>query len=464
MTAQTQPDRAQYRLIITRRGATEILLSKQLSGCALPNIEVFARARVAEQLVSGAKEKCRLETYCLSTGNLPTSPEHSSPDRYGVMEAVRNNDAPPPSATWISSAEAASNGMLPPADHTAVRSSLEDLNRHIARPEAGPFARPGWIEELFDWVQNQIEPLGLNLTGAFHQLNAAPTFSLMRIETTGAAVWFKATGEPNKRERGISVALDRLFPAYVPRLMSIHPIWNGWIAEEIAGPTLEDSSRVESWVAATKALAELQIASVAKIDVLLENGCRDLRLHLLADQIEPFLRTVRELMAIQTNQPPQILTDSEIAVLGNRLSDALGELHKYGIPSTLGHLDPNPRNIIASPGGCCFLDWAEGSVTHPLFTFEYLREHARRAFPEPHSVTQTVVEAYLQPWRSFLSPETLTQAMSISSLLAVFACAVSANAPESLRNPTFAGYFRSLARRAYREAEKLAARSDRCLA
>jgi hypothetical protein len=466
MSAPTQPDRAQYRLIITRRGATEILLSKQLSGCSLPSVEVLAGSRVALQLVAGAEQKCQLETYCLLTGDVATSLPHSLPDRYAVMESRCRTDDAPPETMWASPAAAISELTLTAADQGAIRGSLDDLHSHIAAPQTGPFARPDWIDELFRWVQEQIEALDLRLTGEFQQLNASPTFSLLRMETTGAAVWFKATGEPNTRELGISVALDRLFPGYVPRVLGVYPRWNGWLTGEIAGRTLDDCADVGAWAGAARALAELQIASVAKTDRLLENGCRDLRLDQLGHEIEPFLARTQELMAIQTRPSPRILTDSEIRVLGDRLSDALAELRNYGIPNTLGHLDPNPRNIIVSPQACGFLDWSEGSVTHPLFTFEYLCEHARRAFAQPDGVREALVAAYLEPWRSFFSPEVIAQTMSLSPLLAVFACAVNANAyfSEAFRNPTFAGYFRSLVRRAHREAEKMAARSDRCLA
>jgi Phosphotransferase enzyme family len=466
MAVQTQPDRAQYRLIITRRRAIEILVSKRFSGSALPCIEVLAHARLAAQLVAGAKQKCNLDTYCLSIGSLPALREDPCPDKFALMEAVRQDDPVPPNVTWISSIEAVSGDVLLPTDQLAVRSSLEDLDRHAASPEAGPFARSGWIKELFRWVCNQIDPLGLSPTGAFEQLNASPTFNLMRIETTGAAVWFKATGQPNKRELGISVALDRLFPGHVPRVLGVHPIWNGWLSEELKGPALDDSADVRVWAGAARALADLQIAAISRTEALLESGCRDLSLHQLVDQIKPFLARVRELMALQTKQSPQILNNSEIGALGERLNDALNELHKRRIPATLGHLDPNPRNIIAAPNRYGFLDWAEGSVTHPFFTFEYLCEHARRAFAEPDSVAERLAAAYIEPWQSFFSSESIKQAMSISPLLAVYACALNTNAhsPEAFRNPARAGYFRSLARRAHREAEKLATRSDRCLA
>jgi hypothetical protein len=421
---------------------------------------------LAKQLVAGIKQNYRLETYCLSVNSSPTSCEGVSPSTHAVIEALRQDDEAPAGMVWISAAALESQSAFLAADEAVVRNSLADLNRHIAEPEVGPFARPGWIDELRDWVREQIDPLGVRLTGKFQQFNASPTFSLIRIETTGAAVWFKATGEPNAHERPISIALHRFFPNYVPRILGVHPIWNGWLTEEAPGSTLDDLPSVRAWVEAARALAELQIASVAKTQVLLESECKDLRVHELARQIEPFLTRVRELMAKQTKHPPPILTDSEIDVLGDGLRKAFSELEQYRLPYTLGHLDPNPRNIIVSPESCCFLDWAEGCVTHPLFTFEYFREHSQRCLPQTNALTEKLVAAYIEPWKSFVSPNTLRQAMSISPLLAVFACAVADKRwhyPETLCDPSLAGFFRSLARRAHREAVETAARSDRCL-
>jgi hypothetical protein len=52
----------------------------------------------------------------------------------------------------------------------------------------GPFGRLGWFPDLQRWVQDQIGTQGLHLNGRFRQLNACPTFSLIRFETDGPAV------------------------------------------------------------------------------------------------------------------------------------------------------------------------------------------------------------------------------------------------------------------------------------
>lgn len=463
MATEMRSDRTQYSLIITRRKASEILLSAQHLRWSLPQVEVPDGVRVTGQLLSRIKREYHLDTYCFWSKSMPPSPEVCCRNKYAVLEALHQNDETHPATMWISSARAASETAFAPVDRAAISSSLEDLDRYIAEPGKGPFAKPGWIQELFCWVRDQIEPFGLHTTGKFEQLNASATFSLVRIETTGGAVWFKATGEPNVQELPISVALHRLFPNYVPRILGVHPSWNGWLSEEVQGQK-PDAADARAWAEVAKALAELQIASASHTDTLVESGCKDMRAEQLAGQIDPFLVRVNELMAVQTSNPPQILTESELQFLGDCLRGAFYETQRNRIPWTLAHLDFNPGNIVVSPTRCCFLDWAEGCVAHPFLTFEYLREHARRLLPRP--LTEKLVAAYLGPWQSLFSAESLALAMSNSPLLAVFACAVNVNLrwPHVLCNPASAGYLRSLARRAYREATKLATRSNRCLA
>jgi hypothetical protein len=460
-----QPDRARYRLIITRRRAAEILLSKKPSGCSLPVLEVLAGSRVAEQLVAGTKQECRLQTYCLSTGTLPTSTQESSLDRYAVMEVVRHDDDTPTDAIWISSEEVASNATLLLADRTAVHSSLEDLNRYTAQPEAGPFARPGWIEELFGWVQDQIKPLGLRLGGGFRQLNASPTYSLVRLETTGAAVWFKAAGHPNSHELPISLLLSRLFPRYVPAILGVHALWNGWLSTEVPGTSLDEITDCSAWERVARDLAGLQIASVGRSAELLEAKCRDLRLPRLVELIDPFLARMDELMAAQEKQSPAPLTGRELALLGDQLRDGCSLLQSLGLPDTLSHLDFNPGNIIVSPDRCVFLDWAEAYVGHPFLTFEYLLEHLRRSHPGKTSQESAARFAYAERWNSLYPLGVISEAMAVTPLITVLAYAVCVQGFADSRpddDPRLGAFLRALTRRMRLEASAYRERREQC--
>jgi hypothetical protein len=136
------------------------------------------------------------------------------------------------------------------------------------------------------------------------------------------------------------------------------------------------------------------------------------------------------------------------------------------LTDTLGHMDFNPGNVIGSPDGCVFLDWAEAYVGHPFFTFEYLREHLFRSHPVQNAWQSQVTSCYLEPWSAFGSMDEASRPLEITPLLAVFAYALSNNTWQDsnrLQNPKIAGYFRSLVRRMQREAQIWDERRQRCL-
>jgi hypothetical protein len=464
MTAQIEPDRLQYRLIITRRRATQVLLSAQPAGRSLPRLNVHDRARLAPQLIAGVKENYHLEAYCLSMNSFSPSVEQRSCERYAVMEALDHTSEAPPGTSWVSSATVASNGTLLPADQEGVGRALADLDRYIAQPERGPFARPGWIEELFAWVRNQLEPLALHVTGRFQQLNASPTFSLMRIETTGDAVWFKATGEPNAHELPVSLTLARLFPENVPTILGVHPSWNGWLLPELPGTSLDEVTECSAWERVTEGLAQLQIASMERKSELMQCGLNDLRLSKLAELIDPFLARMSDLMAAQEKQHPLPLTDRELFLLGNRLRGACSLLHSFGVPDALGNVDFNPANIMFSIERSIFLDWAEAYWGHPVFTLEYLLQHFRRRHL-PLSWESQLKSSYARSWLSVCSAEALSETLSVAPLVAVFAyvvAGVSWRDPERFRDQRVAGYLRSMTRRIEREASLLRERLEQC--
>jgi hypothetical protein len=453
-----------YRLIVTRRNASEILLFRNGSGRAMPQVEIHPNQRLAEQLTGEVSRAWGVEGYCLLIPNLPTCSRDGTP-KYAVMEFVRQKDDAPTETFWLR--RVAVDCCVGSSEARLIQHAIEELDRYATNEEPGPFARPGWLEELFRWTQEQIAPLGLRLTGAFQQLNASPTFSLIRLETEGGAVWFKATGEPNFHELRVTVALARLFPRSVPQILGVHRRWNGWLSAEVAGTSLDQITDFSAWERVADELAELQIASIGKTTELLETAhLKDLRLPRLAECVDPFLSRMGELMAAQQKQSPAPLVQSEFQTLARGLKDSCALLESFRLPNTLGHIDFNPGNILVTKDRCVFLDWAEACVMNPLLTFEYLREHMARSGIQKPAGGECLAAAYLRPWTSFHSPHELRRALALSPLIAVFAYAVandSWRSPDLVRDSRHAGYFRSLTRRMYREAICMAERSELCL-
>jgi hypothetical protein len=318
---------------------------------------------------------------------------------------------------------------------------------------------------LQGWVEEVIGPLGFHLTGSISQLNASPSFSLVRFETSGPAVWFKAVGEPNLREFPITLEVARLFPQYLPPILAARPEWNGWLALEFEGANLSETQDIRHWKAAASALAKLQIESIGRFGTLVDWGARDLRASALLKLVRPFLDSMGRLMEKQTKVPPAVLSRSELMLLGEQIEEALTLNADLGIPDALGHLDLNPGNVIVSECQCAFLDWAEAYVGNPFFSFQYLVEHFRRMAGVDVTAESGLISTYDEEWQSVVSPESLQEALALAPMLAVFAHGAATDAwadQARLQDPQVAGYLRSLTRRMHREANRLRDRSALC--
>jgi len=450
------------RIILFRGSGSEVWLSSNGTHRALPQLEVARWQRVTEHLTARLTET--LGHAAVSLFSFEATPDQlaAGPIRYEVMEELGSNGEAPLKGNW---------GSLAELDATAFRDSndLSALWRAVAQCNVNthccPFGKLGWFEDVRRWVREVIEPLGMRLVDRFRQLNASPAFSLIRFETEGPAVWFKAVGQPNLREYSVTLALARLLPRFLPRLIAARPEWNGWLALEADGTLLADQSGPAAWVAAAHALAELQIDSLGKSLHLLEAGARDLRPRTLADRIEPFFPLIAQLMQQQAKVPPKPLSRDELQKLSACVLAALTILEDADFPSALGSLDINPGNLVCTPTGSVFLDWAEAFVGHPFLTFQYFLEHFRRIFGETRVKETQLVASYCSPWLALVSDSAIRRALEAAPLAAVFAYATRDEPwtdPRKLNQPRIAGYLRSLTRRMDCEARTLARRNMPC--
>jgi hypothetical protein len=465
MFSPTQLD--SFHVVIIRDGS-EILVERSALGLRLPVITIPPHKRPAEELTAATESRWNLKTYCLFT--LPSGDPRSIRST-AVLELCSPCDAPPEGLDWHATASLSQQDFDDGESYSVIERALAALDDNRSVELQGPFGRTGWLELVTEWTASQAAAVGLRLSGAFRQLNASPTFSLMRFETDGPALWFKAVGEPNLREYSITLALSKNFPSHVPRMIAARANWNAWLSLEAEGAPLRECSAVKVWARAAGALASLQIASFGQTLHMIDAGCRDVRPPTLLSLTGPFFEVMSLLMAQQTKPSPTPLSRAELLELQGNLEDTLSELLHSEIPNTVGHLDVNPGNIISNGRDCVFLDWAEGSAGHPFLTFRYLLEHFQRSHPGRDPADRSLTAAYVRSWRSFASPKEISRALRLSSLLAVFAyatCGDSWRDPNLLERPKAAAYLRSLTRRMKREADILSVseneRNVSCLA
>ncbi len=464
MATAKQNECETYRVIVPGKSGTEVLLASNSDRFALPAVEIPRWQRVAENLTAAVNTEWGEEVICLFEPDVSPS-ENTTGIHYQAAEHWCTSGRPKVPTQWIPISALSRDSVTGASDYLAIQQSIALCSAEGESP-SGPFARLGWFKELNEWVETVIELLGFHLNGNFRQLNASPSFSLVRLETNGPALWFKAVGEPNQKEFSITCTLAQLFPNCIPVVLAARPDWNGWLTREAAGKLLCEVREDALWQRAAAALAELQIDSIDHCAGILGTGARDLGAAELSKLIQPFMESMAELMERQTKVPPVALGRAELLLLGDRIQSALDALEVLGIPETLGHLDLNPGNIIVSPSRCTFLDWAEAYVGNPFFSLEYLREHLRRTSGTDSAVETKLVEAYCAQWEQVVPIAAVVGGLELAPLIAVFVYAAGSNAwedAERLEEPAAAGYFRSLTRRMHREATALESRRSLCL-
>jgi hypothetical protein len=453
---QPESDREACRVIVLGRDRESVLQRLHPTGFLLPSVEVPRWQRQAEHLTTALRRSFGCDALCLFTPKNLSSGIGSNGIHYEVMELIED-EGRASGTVWEPIRSLTEHSFQDKAEFRMIEACLKELDCHEQDPSS-PFVKRGWFAELRNWAAKIICPLGLELTGRFRQYNASHSFSLIRFETSGPAVWFKAVGEPNRREFPITLKLTELFPTFTSEILGAKPEWNGWLSREAVGTSLGDTKQIALWERAARDLARLQLESIPSSEAIFDSGAHDLRPAALMASVDPFFDLLAQLMDEQTKIPPPALSRQELSLLKLRIQDSLALLEELRILNTLGHLDLNPWNIIVLADRSVFIDWAEAYVGHPFFSSQYFLEQFRRTDFASAELESRLMEAYKEPWQNVLSAELVDEALTLAPLAAVFACAAGAGAwrdRRRLQDQSLGGYFRSLARRMNREAVQL---------
>ena len=258
MCKSIQAEMEHWRVILLRQNASELLVFQTVSGLNLPRVDIPAHGRVAQSLNAQVKARWGLDVYSLYP--LPATNVSGATVPYHVIEALGHETPTPHEARWISITDVKEGCFVEFRDFAAVQTWIDNLARGNTNGHRSPFEKPGWFPVLRSLIQEAIQAVPLTLSGGFLQLNASPCFSLIRFETDSDAISFKAVGEPNLREYGVSQTLARLFPSYVPKILATKPEWHGWLMEDAGGTSLNETLKVAVAVVPSALVAVMRTA------------------------------------------------------------------------------------------------------------------------------------------------------------------------------------------------------------
>ena len=211
METQEQSERETCHVIVFGLDGDDVLLKVTESGFVFPPVEIPRWERLAENLTAALRRDWGCDAVCLFSPN--DASQDGNPDgyHYEVMECWREQHLD--GTDWKPVHSLTADSFQDEAEFRILTQCLHELDGYGHDPSS-PFAQRRSLTRVRGWADDAIRPLGLKLGASFRQYNASPSFSLIRFETNGTAVWFKGVGQPNLREFPITLKLAELFPIY----------------------------------------------------------------------------------------------------------------------------------------------------------------------------------------------------------------------------------------------------------
>lgn len=304
--------------------------------------------------------------------------------------------SPPPGLRWFGSAGLPA---LPPEQAAAAEAWFAASPRLPAGP---PWFRPGWQAEARAWIAGQLDRLGLAAAGPPEQLRTWERGTVLLVPTAAGPRYFKAQPPMFGHELALLELLGAEQPGRFVTVLAADPARCWLLMDELAGQPLNERRELGDWQAAARALAEIQLAAARRVPALLERGCPDQRLGLLAAAIAPLFA---ELGAYPGLTAEEI---GRLRGLARPLAAMCGELERLGPPPSLEHGDLWASNAMIDQGGATIFDWSDSSISHPFLGLDLLLEDAGAAFGGLPEAIGQIEQAYLAgwaAWRPAASPE-----------------------------------------------------------
>ena len=231
---------------------------------------------------------------------------------------------------------------------------------------------PAWLREVREWIDRELDRLGVVAVGDVEQSHIAPWSTAMRVPVNDGDLWFKANMPALACEAAVVEILGRRKAGCVPELLAIDRE-RGWMLTADAGVPLIDvltrDRDLRRWLDVLPCYAQLQLGAIDDVGELLSVGAPDRRLDKLPHQYEQLLGATPGLTADEL---------ARLDCLRPRVSAMCEELAAYGIPETIQHNDLHDGQVFVRGDEYRFLDWAESCISHPFFTMSVTLEGSSR--------------------------------------------------------------------------------------
>lgn len=307
-----------------------------------------------------------------------------------VLDPTR---APTERHTWCDVA-ALPGVVTEPAVRDAAMQAVGEYAATLPVSEHRPaWFRPGWPEQVLEWVRKRLDEAGRGQTGPVQVVRMWSLSAVLRVPTTAGPAYLKATSPHFHAEAAITRVLAGFAPDAVPILVAEDDDRAWMLQDQLHG--LDEQREAGAATRAAGRMAALQLESLGRLDALAAAGCPQRTeaetlaglAQVMTHSVEAHLVAPAELEAARAVEP--------------RLRELVSELFSLGLPPTLCHGDLHLGNVAFDGLDLRLFDWTDASVSHPFLDAAHLArsvtwkgEDAADAASGPD-----VLEAYSRPWR-----------------------------------------------------------------
>lgn len=406
----TLPTDVEYRIAFVSADSCSLLMASVGGAYRMPTVSVPLASRPAKELRKRIRASFGIDVLVLDI----CSPSDAA-NSFAIVEVLlfdcRSSLVP------IDLADAPV-----PALSAEERDRIEKV---IHGQSANFFGRLQWIRDAAAWLESATGH-SFSPSGAFEQHNAGYGFCLTRFRMDdGSVYWLKATGDPNRHELAVTVALTKVCGEFLPSLAETNPVWNAWI-------TVEEATRLEVVPEnpkelldflrkAVNALAAIQIRTAGKTDMLVAAGAFDQRPAVLSAQSAALFSYIEEVALGQDSNSAPRIDCARLRELRHIFEDTCERLDAVDLPATVIHGDINLGNILVGRSHCQFIDWAEAYVGSPVATFQHLLFLNQTHDASAHaSIERNLKRQYRTLLLAICKAEQIDEALTFMPLVAAF--------------------------------------------
>lgn len=275
--------------------------------------------------------------------------------------------------------------------------------------------RGEWLQDVTDWLSEVVAGQRRGSLVDIAAVRERPWGAVLSVTTSDRILYFKAEGLGAHHEPPVLAHLARAWPELGPDvlaadgsrswlLMADHgkPMWN----------VLDTAGQMTTLGLLLPRYAGLQASSSQSVDVWIEAGVPDRRVHRLPELLDSLLAGQMAGGALPMDAEERRAID----VVLPDFARVCEELAATPYAAALDHGDLHGGNVLVDGGRHRLVDWGDSCVTHPFSSLFVTYELAVSRFQpaERAAAALRLRDAYLDAWSRNGSPASLRETFTLA--------------------------------------------------